>query len=269
MTTATETHTPSRACHQRGCRAAACEQANYRYQKQLKLEHNRGMRRRCDAAPTRAHIELLTAANWTQRQIAAASGVLAASIHKLYVGAQKDIATWRAAAILAVEVGPPPIADTGRADATGSRRRLQALRVLGYTRYDTAARLGITPDRIKHITGCTTKTVTFEEAAAIARLYKKLSTVAGPSRQTSTIARNKGWYGPLAWDDIDDPKCKPQAGRKSSAKPGAPAKVYADTEQVARLTAAGCTAQQIADEVGCHKRTVHRARRRAEMAVAA
>jgi DNA-binding CsgD family transcriptional regulator len=162
-----------------------------------------------DATQARHHVERLMAGGWTQVQISEASGVPSANIHKLYAGAQKRIANWRASAILAVQLTPPP-ANPRRVDATGSRRRLQALRVIGHRRYDLAAQLGITPDRVKHITAGATSRVTPGEAAAIARLYRNLSTVPGPSKQTAGIARSKGWYGPLAWDDIDDPDCKPE-----------------------------------------------------------
>jgi hypothetical protein len=205
----TTDHTPSRNCYLRGCRQPGCVRASTRYTKRLRLEHQRGQYRMTDATEARLHVERLMAADWTQVQIAEASGVPSANIHKLYVGPQQKIANWRAAAILAVPIGPAP-ADTRRIDATGSRHRLRALRVIGHRRYDLADQLGITADRVKHITRGATRYVTPQEAAAIARLYRKLSTVAGPSQQTATAARNKGWHGPLAWDDIDDPNCRPE-----------------------------------------------------------
>lgn len=262
MTTAD--HTPDRNCYMRGCRKPGCRRIATRYRKQLRVEHERGQRRLHDATQTRVHIERLTAAGWNQVQIADAAGILAATIHKLHTGAQMRLTAWRAAAILAIEIGPPPV-DTRRADATGSRRRLQALRVLGHTRYDAAARLGITPDRIKHITNSTTKTVTVEEAAAIARLYRRLCTTPGPSQQTATLARNAGWHGPLAWDDIDDPDTQPETEHRGTrAKSGARRKASIDLRLVAQLTEADWSAGRIADEIGCHKRSVVRARRRAE-----
>lgn len=260
MTTAD--HTPSRNCYLRGCRNKACLAASTRYTKRLHLEHQRGQYRMTDATPARRHIERLKAAGWTQVQISEASGVPSANIHKLYVGPQDKTANWRAAAILAVEIGPPP-ADANTVNATGSRRRLQALRVLGHRRYDLAAPLGTTPDRIKHITSGGTRTITAAEAAAITRLYRTLSTVPGPSQQTATIACNKGWHGPLAWDDIDDPNCKPETDRHSEAKASTKPKVYADPARVARLTAQGKSAAEIALQLGCHQRTVVRARGRA------
>ena len=263
MTTA---HTPSRNCYLRGCRDAACVRVSTRYSKQLRIEHQRGHYRMTDATQTRHHIERLTAAGWTQRQIAHASGVEAASIHQIYVGAQARTANWRAARILAISIAPPPH-DNRRVDITGSRRRLQALRVMGHRRYDLAAQLNITPDRVKHITSGHTRWVTPDEAATIARLYRRLAMVPGPSQQTATLARKQGWHGPLAWEDIDNPDCKPetdgrpefQRRRKTSVDPG----------RVARLTLLGRTNEQIAAELGCHERTVSRVRRRAEMQQAA
>lgn len=266
MTTA---HTPSRNCYLRGCRQKACIAVSTRYTKRLRLEHQRGQYRMTDATPAHRHVKQLLAAGWTQVQISAASGVPTANIHKLYVGPQAKIANWRAVALLAVEVTPPP-ADDRHVDATGSRRRLQALRVLGHRRYDLAARLGTTPDRIKHITSGSMRRIEPAEAAAITRLYRTLSTVPGPSKQTASIARNKGWHGPLAWDDIDNPKSRPLTGGIGKGGASTRPKVYADTARVARLTAAGLSAKEIADELGCHKRTVVRARGRAtDLAVAA
>lgn len=266
MTTAA-VHSPSRNCYLNGCREPDCIRESTRYTKQLRLEHQRGQYRMTDAGPARQHIARLMTAGWTQRQIAQASGVVAPSIHQIFVGAQARTANWRAAAILAVTATAPPANDR-RIDITGSRRRLQALRVMGHRRYDLAAQLNITPDRVKHITSGHTRWVSPAEAGAIARLYRYLSVTPGLSQQTATLARNKGWHGPLAWDDIDDPKCKPESVRKHRAKNGV-RKVYADPARVAELTKAGRTAQQIADELGCHKRTVVRLRGKTEMAVAA
>lgn|GEM_PF-2524782 len=257
----TSDHTPTRNCYLRGCRQKACIDVATRYTKRLRLEHGRGQYRMTDATPTRQHIKRLMKAGWTQVQIGQASGVEAASIHQIHAGNQAKTANWRAAAILAVEITEPP-ANPRRIDITGSRRRLQALRVLGHRRYDLAAQLGMTPDRIKHITTGNIRWAEPAEAAAIARLYRRLSTVPGPSKQTASIARNKGWHGPLAWDDIDNPKARPLTGGRAGPGADKQRKVQADPIRVARLTAAGMSAQQIANELGCHKRTVVRARGR-------
>jgi hypothetical protein len=87
-------------------------------------------------------------------------------------------------------------------------------------------------------------------------------------KQIATAARNKGWRGPLAWDAIDDPKCEPEPEDRTDVQRRR--KVAVDLELVARRTKQGRTAQQIADEIGCHKRSIDRARTRvAGLAVAA
>jgi hypothetical protein len=264
----TAVHKGDRNCYLHGCREPACVNASTRYTKRLRLEHSRGQYRMTDAAPVRHHIKRLMAAGWTQTQISDASQVPSANIHKLYSSPQQKTANWRATAILAIEITTPP-ADPRHVDATGSRRRLQALRVLGHRRYDLAAELGTTPDRIKHITNGRARTLPPEEAAAITRLYRTLSTVPGPSKQTASIARNSGWHGPLAWDDIDNPKARPLTGGREQAGASRKRKVRADTGRVARLTAEGLSVAQIARQIGCHERTVSRARRRAELQQAA
>ncbi|GAA1887681.1 hypothetical protein GCM10009837_06800 [Streptomyces durmitorensis] len=265
MTTAD--HIPSRACYLRGCRSDGCERENYRYKKQLSLEYNQGRRRLRDATQTRVHIERLMLANWTQVQIGQASGVASASIHKIYTGAQTSIANWRAAAILAIHIGPPP-PDRKHVEAAGSRRRLQALRVLGHSRTRLALELGCSPDRIKAITNGIVTRVRAEEATEIKRVYRQLATVAG-KKQVASVAHTRGWYGPLAWDDIDDPACEPESGWCSEAKAGAKRKVYADPARVAELTAQRKSASEIALQLGCHQRTVVRIRGRVAKAVAA
>ena len=259
MTTATRPHAPSRPCYQAGCRADGCVLEAYRYRKQLTLEHSRGQRRRRDAHQTRTHIQRLIFAGWTQTQIGTASGLSTTSICNLHAGTQATVANWRAAAILAVEIGPPP-ADGKHVDATGSMRRLRALCVIGHPLARLAPQLGTTRDRLKVIANAHTELVRTQEAAAIARLYRRLATIPGTSKQVQTLARGKGWHGPLAWDDIDDPACQPEFDPHAD-KRGRLAKV--DDARVLHLTDKGLSTEQIAWELGCHERTVIRARNRA------
>lgn len=93
----------------------------------------------------------------------------------------------------------------------------------------------------------------------------------GVSSRSQSLARNiaarEGWHGPLAWDAIDDPDCEPETGGTTNIHRRR--KVTVDPQRVARLTLLGKTNEQIAAELGCHERTVSRARKRAEMGVAA
>jgi len=264
----TTDHEPSRNCHLQGCDSPECALANYRYMGALRLDHSRGIRRLRDAAPVLEHVQRLTANGWLVRQIADASGVSMSAVRYVIYG-QPTISRERARAILNIPIGPPP-ADPNIVDATGTVRRLRALACLGHTLDNVGAETGISRWRLGRIITGTYTEIDTPTAQSIATVYRRLSTFRSDNPHTIHRARTQGWNGPLAWDDIDNPACKPETERAAGVKPGARRKVYADPARVAELTAAGRTAGQIADEIGCHKRSVVRARRRAEeMAVAA
>jgi DNA invertase Pin-like site-specific DNA recombinase len=90
----------------------------------------------------------------------------------------------------------------------------------------------------------------------------------GTNIRARNYAHKNGWHGPLAWDDIDDPNCKPESER-NRRKPGARKKSAVDPARVAELTDLGHSAAEIAFQLGCHVRTVTRARGRVLTEVAA
>jgi hypothetical protein len=125
----------------------------------------------------------------------------------------------------------------------------------------------MTEDRLSSIARGAVDAVRISEARKITRVYRELSHIPGPSRRATSDARRKNWHGPLAWDAIDDPACQPETqGRTDDQRRH---KAVIDLELIARRTSQGRSAEQIAAEIGCHKRSVVRARRRVEMAVAA
>jgi DNA-binding CsgD family transcriptional regulator len=269
VTTATATHEPSRACYLRGCQHNECEQANYRYMKRLRLEHARGQRRRTDATQTRAHVERLIAAGWNQAQISRAANLAHRTIGAVVAGSP-TVANTTALAILSIHIGPPP-QDARDVDATGTTRRLQALVTIGWPIAQLAHRFGIYPTALGNITRGELQHVRATTAETIALHYRQLSRTPGPSQRARNDARKKGWHSPLAWDGaaIDDPNAQPDTHGQDDADDSRRRKVPADPARVARLTAQGLSAGQIASHIGCHKRSVVRARRRAEMQVAA
>jgi hypothetical protein len=108
-----------------------------------------------------------------------------------------------------------------RRDATGTRRRLQALIALGYPAASLAHRLGVDPRRVKYIVCGTTATVTSSMNAAIRTLYDQLWDVRPPERTpterkaaaaTRALAAGNGWPTPAGLDDdrIDDPAYRPR-----------------------------------------------------------
>ncbi|MEV5189297.1 hypothetical protein [Streptomyces werraensis] len=242
-------HTPSRACYLRGCRHPECKLVNYRYHKQLATEHQRGQRRLHDATQVRAHIDRLTANNWRQADIARAARIPRSTVSVIARG-QRYTNKRNAAAILAIPVVTISRTDRGdRVDAIGSIRRLRALSWLGHPFTDVGTATGMTDDRLSFIACGKTDVVTPAEAGQIASAYRRLSTTRGHMPQVATTARNKGWHGPLAWDDIDDPNCHPE---KSDPFQSAP-KFERDPDrkaEIAHLSSLGESVAAIAKQLG-------------------
>jgi hypothetical protein len=94
-------------------------------------------------------------------------------------------------------------------DATGTRRRLQALCALGWTTDIIGQHLHVDGKVIRHF--IQTKTVTTTTASRVRAIYDQLSMTPGPSTITRKRSAAKAWVVPLAWDDdsIDDPHAEP------------------------------------------------------------
>ncbi len=91
-------------------------------------------------------------------------------------------------------------------DATGTRRRLQALAVLGWTAAAIGERMGDLSAR--HVQTLITRELVHRRTAAqVAAVYEQLSGTPGGSSITRSRAVAKGWAPPLGWDEgqIDDP----------------------------------------------------------------
>ncbi len=110
-------------------------------------------------------------------------------------------------------------------DATGSRRRIQAMYALGWTGAHISAATGgkLSARFMWQIIGNRTR-VTLETARAVSVAYSRLSMRVGPSAVTRRRALAASYVSPLAWDDgagpfgIDNPAAHPHgthAGRKS------------------------------------------------------
>ncbi|WP_171108650.1 MULTISPECIES: hypothetical protein [unclassified Streptomyces] len=212
------THTPSRACYQRGCDRPECEQANRRYMKHLRLDYAHGKRRRQDATPTITRIQQLRATGWSLAQISRTSGVHEVTIRVIASGKNPTVSNKNAHAVLAVPVGPPPT-DGPIVNATGSVRRLQALAVMGYSTTRLAELLGINRFVVGRIMRGQHAAVHATTASTIAEGYRRLARVPGGSVRARGDARRRGWHGPAAWDGeaIDDPRARPDIDERATA----------------------------------------------------
>lgn len=100
----------------------------------------------------------------------------------------------------------------GFISATGTKRRIRALRVNGWTNRELQKRLGYTETGggsfaaiLKH------KWITPSVAGSVRALYEQLRDVPGPSRNVQNQAIRRGYPSPMCWDgvDMDDPDAEP------------------------------------------------------------
>lgn len=224
-----------------------------------------------DADPARAHVLELMAAGMGWKRVAAVAGVTPSIVSRLLYGKaengskpQPRIRAERAERILAVRFSPAP---TTKVDATGTRRRLQALSTLGWSGGRLAARLGLS--RANYGTMMQGSRVTARRAADVVRLYDELWQTPPPedtARERQAVSRTRrhaaahGWVPPLAWDDdaIDDPRARPVGvhGAQTSRR-------EALVEDVAELVADGATVESACARLGVDRSNLQRTLQRA------
>lgn len=177
-----------------------------------------------DAEPVRAHVRGLMADGLSRRRITEISGVSETTVIRLLYGQpgrspSKVIRTESARALIAVRADLDMLGPTALVDATGTRRRLQALIAQGWSRARIAERLNTHPDVISRYTR--RARVTAAVVRAVRALYEDLWDVKPPEDGDAAAARRhaaaNGWLPPLAWDDetIDDPGAGPAHGQDS------------------------------------------------------
>ena len=278
------------------CRCLACSAANRVAERDRRRAHAYGRPRGNVAADeAREHLRRLAASGIGVKQAALLSGLAYSTLARLLWGdpgrgspPTQHVRASTAARILAIEASPANLADGGRVDATGTRRRLQALVRTGWPLSNLARQLHRGPSSVRRT--LTSGTVTVATAEAIRELYDQLSNRApdestAPRRRASEAARicarQRGWLAPMAWDDIDtDPE--PAQGRPDPASRNSVADIddfdieiaierlnqgqrvqlsAAERDEVIhRLTDRGHSLEQIARSLGVCSRTVSRRR---------
>jgi DNA-binding CsgD family transcriptional regulator len=227
------------------------------YRRRRAYDRANGKTGRTDATQPRAHLERLVARGWSQDQIAAAAGLNQATISIILARQYAGVRRSTAAAILDIRLDQDPPIPRGFIDATGTSRRLQALMVLGHALPDIADQIGVSKSNLHDLAEGRWKTVRTATAGKVARVYRKLSTLPAPPDRIAELARNeamaRGWHGPMAWDNIDDPACQPDEDR-----PAAPQHVHAD--DVTELAARGLDDEEIGRRLRVSARTILRAR---------
>lgn len=110
-----------------------------------------------------------------------------------------------------------------RVDATGTRRRLQALAVVGHGSPHIARRIGdiVHSSYLSVIRSGRVPTTRVDVAEAVTAVYPQLITEKPVvnSHGVAATAVERGWVGPEVWVgvDIDDPNARPRALERSAA----------------------------------------------------
>ncbi len=218
-----------------GCRCDPCRAAEsaMRRQRRRKIAYDQWKPYE-DAAPARDHVRWLQAQKIPWPAVAARAGVPRDTVNSLLYGRGGKPPTMRirpatAAALLAVRPDPGMIPPAVSVDATGCRRRLQALIAIGHTTPRLADRLGRNTDHLHHVVSGKAPRVSTATDAAVRVLYDEWwdKPPAGGSpwarsaaSQARVRAAREGWPPPAAWDDspgphcIDTPKARPAPGWK-------------------------------------------------------
>ena len=215
-----------------GCRCEPCRAAAAKASKAWRRDNYLGIVKLVDAQPLKDHVEMLMASGMSFRAIALTAGytsrnALADSMTR------SRVRPATMARILAVNPKRDNRRD-GYVDATGSRRRLQALAVNGYSTRYLAARLGHKhAATIQHITSGKTPTIRYRTMDAIRDMYEELWDKPGGNARSAAIATSKGWLPALAWDDdlIDRPEYQPEDVRRRGVSGGGSGITLEDIEE--------------------------------------
>ncbi len=197
------------------CRCTDCTAANTAISRTATRERIYGRwRPYVDAGPVREHIATLRAAGIGVERIAQLAGLSVSHIRQLAKFGRGDSPTTQrvrpSTAARVLGIGITNRAPRSRVDATGTRRRLQALIAIGWAPVLLAAELGRRPNSLhRSMTGPSVSARTAHEVVSV---YERLWNATPPlatSEQRATAdaalahAAAQGWPPPLAWDDID------------------------------------------------------------------
>lgn len=180
-----------------------------------------------DARPARAHVRLLQIAGIPHKKVAVLAGVGRGTVERLLYGVPSEgrapssgIRPESAAKLLAVPVPTGMVRGSVLVDATGTRRRIQALVCAGWSVAQLASRAG--RERSNFWVSVSSDRVELETREIVRVLYNELwrtdPQACGVPAHVVTRARNharrNGWAPAGAWDDdtIDDTNALPDLG---------------------------------------------------------
>lgn len=242
----------TQTCYRYGCRRAECRNADRLARKRDELRRLRGVPGHVDGTRVASHIRLLLATGWTVQELARTTRISYRTITYVLSG-QRSMQTRNAVKILAIK----PLNGPSRVDATGTRRRIQALARIGWTLKTIAQRSGHSYSYFARILNGSVTAVSRDTADQVAVAYRSLVRTQGPSLGTRTIAERNGWHGPFAWDEstIDDPNAAPDISENGVMNRDELAEYR--RQEIAHLVSFGVPEHEIAARLGMSPHYVH------------
>lgn len=202
------------------CKCTVCTAAATRSVKIWRVRVARGVQFWADAAPVREHVRALIAAGMSARVICRVARVSTSVLQRLlYSDPPIDRLTAATAErVMATEFDIWEVSEVASVDATGARRRIQALAVAGWSLPKQAAEIGISAQYMGHYARA--DRLAAGTVRKIMRAYPRLCATLPPQgtrfdrmavSRTRTMAAARGWAGIGAWDEraIDDPDAGP------------------------------------------------------------
>jgi AraC-like DNA-binding protein len=253
-----------------GCKCDTCRDFYRTYQRSRYRKQAYGTwQPLIDAEPVRQHLEALRAAGISFDRVAEQAGLYTATVTGFVYDLgpkrprKKRVRPETAAKILAVRVD---IAQPGIVDATGTRRRLQALAAVGWPFRALGPHLDVAPQTVARLTH--QRRLYATTAETVTTVYTRLSTTIaedhGIPAASAARARNRataeGWRDPQYWDDmghIDDPTFNPDTAEQPLKR------AQQVAEDAAWLLAAGYSRDHVATRLGVSRFYIDRALREA------
>lgn len=177
-----------------------------RREKAARIRRARGIPGYIPTAPVIQHIHALKKAGWTNPEIADTAGVDRRTVYNILHAYVAQVHQRTAAAILALRPDDVP----NRVPSLGTRRRMEALAVMGWPLAHIGREAGIHGTQVAELMAGRRKRIPRAQAEAVARIFRRRWMKPGPSQAARTIAARNGWVSALAWNDIDDPEETPK-----------------------------------------------------------
>lgn len=190
----------------KSCRHPACLAYRERYRKRWAYDKSQGRRRMASTAKAAAHIQTLLGSSWSLRAIAGAAETSASVISRIGTGDQKTARIETLRRILAIDPDSIPARPSKQTvepfvPRVGTVRRIQALLYMGWGHAQMREHCGLNTGALIHQQG---RWVTRSTHDKVAAMFRDLAMTPGPSSKARTYARQRGYIGPLGWDDIDN-----------------------------------------------------------------